>query len=156
MKKNPIKTIRYRIGKSGIHGRGTFATEDIRKNTRIVEYLGKIVTDEDLDDRPEDPDFVWLFDLEDGRYIDGNRKLPGPCVNHSCEPNCFTEIIDGRVFIVSDRKISTGEELTYDYSFEHDTNTHLCACGSPKCRGTINLKPPRKRSRNGSGTRRKR
>ena len=76
MKKNPITRKRYRIGQSGIHGRGTFATEEIRKNTRIVEYLGTIITDDDLDDRPEDPDFVWLFDLEDGRYIDGDPALP--------------------------------------------------------------------------------
>jgi SET domain-containing protein len=145
MKKNPIKKIRYRIGKSKIHGRGTFATEKIRKDTRIVEYLGEIVEGDDVDRRADSDEHVWLFDLEDGRYIFGDKNLAGPCVNHSCEPNCYTELIDGRVFIVSDRKIKPGEELTYDYRFEPDADYWPCNCGADKCRGTINLKPKKKK-----------
>jgi SET domain-containing protein len=145
MRRNPINKIRYRIGRSKIHGRGTFATVDIRKGTRVVEYLGDVITEDEADDRAETDAHVWLFDLEDGRYIFGDRRLPGPCVNHSCAPNCFTEIVDGRVFIVADRTIRRGEELTYDYRFEPDADYWPCNCGARTCRGTINLRPRRKR-----------
>lgn len=37
-------------------------------------------------------------------------------INHSCEPNCESRIVDGgRVAIVALRDIVAGEELFYDY-----------------------------------------
>jgi uncharacterized protein len=135
--------VRYRIGRSKIHGRGVFATESIRKGTRIVEYLGEIITDEEADHRERGRKHVWFFDLDCGHVIDGDPRLPGPCVNHSCRPNCFTEIAAGRVFIVADRAIRQGEELTYDYRLEPDVTVWPCHCGAPGCRGTINRRPRR-------------
>lgn len=145
MKKNPITKIRYRIGRSPIHRRGTFATTRIRSGTRVVEYLGTVVDGKEADRLAETDDHVWLFDLEDGRFIFGDPKLAGPCVNHSCDPNCITEITDGRVFIVADETIQPGEEITYDYRFEPDVDIHPCNCGAHNCRGTINEKPKKKR-----------
>jgi hypothetical protein len=140
-----MRKIRYRVGKSGIHGRGAFAKEKIRKGTRILEYVGEIVPSRDAERRAENSDHVWLFDLDDGMFIDGNPNAPGSCVNHSCDPNCYTEIDGHRVFIVADRAIHTGEELTYDYQFEPDMEEWPCQCGAANCRGTINVKPKRKR-----------
>jgi uncharacterized protein len=37
------------------------------------------------------------------------------------------------------RDIRPGEELTIDYHFDKKVERVLCRCGSPKCRGTINL-----------------
>lgn len=135
--------IRYKIGSSKIHGRGVFATEPIRRGLRIVEYQGEIITDEEADKRDKGRRHVWFFDLDCGHVIDGDPRLPGPCVNHSCQPNCFTEIESGRVFILADRTIRTGEELTYDYRLEPDATIFPCRCGAPRCRGTINRKPRR-------------
>ena len=145
MKRNPITRVRCRIKKSNIHGRGTFATTSIRSGTRIVEYIGEIVSATESDYRAAKEPHTWLFDLEDGYFIDGNKNMPGPCVNHSCDPNCETEIIDSRVFIRSSRAIKTSEELTYDYRFEPDAEIWPCNCGANKCRGTINLKARKKR-----------
>jgi SET domain-containing protein len=145
-----MKRIRFRIGNSGIHGRGAFATEQIRKGTRILEYTGELVDAEEAECRAEKAEHVWLFDLDDGMFIDGNPQAPGSCVNHSCNPNCYTLIDGHRVFIIAERGIKPGEELTYDYQFEPDMETWPCRCGAPKCRGTINLKPRKKRNRNGS------
>jgi len=136
--------IRYRIGRSRIHGRGVFATERIRKGARIVEYLGEIITDDEAERRGQGRRHVWFFDLDCGHVIDGNPKLPGPCVNHSCGPNCFTEIVDGRVFILADRTIQKGEELTYDYRLDPEAQIWRCHCGAPRCRGTINMRPRRR------------
>jgi SET domain-containing protein len=135
---------RYRIGRSPIHGRGVFATTTIRSGTRVVEYLGEIITEEEADRRAVGRRHVWFFDLECGHYIDGDPALAGPCVNHSCRPNCMTEITDGRCYIVAQETIRRGEELTYDYRFEPDVDIWPCNCGARRCRGTINLRPRRR------------
>jgi len=149
-----IRTTRYRIGRSRIHGRGAFATCRIRRGTRIVEYTGQRVTAREAEKRGRLSDHVWLFDLQDGTFIDGDPTAPGACVNHSCEPNCYTEIDGTQVFIMADRTIEKGEELTYDYQFDASQEIHPCDCGATGCRGTINLRP--KRRRRSSGGRRRR
>ena len=60
-------------------------------------------------------------------------------VNHSCEPNCYTRIINvgGRpkVVLYSKRAIEEGEELSYDYKFPPEGGTVPCHCGARRCRG---------------------
>ena len=60
-------------------------------------------------------------------------------INHSCEPNCDTEEIEGRVWIVARRNIKAGEELTYDYNlYDGDLDDPApCYCAAKKCRGTM-------------------
>ena len=41
-------------------------------------------------------------------------------MNHSCDPNCDTDIIDDKIWIRSFKDIEKGEELTYDYGFTFD------------------------------------
>ena len=39
-------------------------------------------------------------------------------INHSCDPNCVTETVelaDTHIIIFAARRISRGEELSYDY-----------------------------------------
>jgi histone-lysine N-methyltransferase SETD1 len=40
---------------------------------------------------------------------------------------------------MSARDIKPGEELTVDYRFDKKVERVECKCGTPKCRGTINL-----------------
>ncbi len=58
-------------------------------------------------------------------------------VNHSCNPNCEADEIDGRVFISALRNIKAGEELTYDYWLYDGDDDAPCYCGSRKCRGSM-------------------
>jgi len=60
-------------------------------------------------------------------------------INHSCDPNCHTDQIKGRIWIIARRDIRPGEELTYDYNI-YDTEPGEavpCYCGSRNCRGTM-------------------
>lgn len=140
----------YAVRSSGIHGRGVFATEKIRKGTVIVEYKGQRASWDDAMERPDsDPDdsaHTFLFQLDDGRVIDARvRGNAARWINHSCDPNCRTfEDDDGRVFIEAKRKIRPGEELSYDYKLQiegrltkRERAQYACRCGTAKCRGSL-------------------
>ena len=72
-------------------------------------------------------------------YIDGNiPENEARFINHSCDPNCESQIIRGHVWIVSTRDIKKGEELSYDYGYDLEFFTdHPCRCGSDNCVGYI-------------------
>ncbi len=148
----------YAVRRSGIHGRGVFATRTIRKGTTIIEYRGERTTwaiaSRRPDSEPDNPHHTFIFELADGRVIDaGVRGNAARWINHSCEPNCDTyEDDDGRVFIESLRTIRPGEELTYDYQLSYDGRigprvraAYACHCGAPKCRGTMLARSKRRR-----------
>ena len=146
----------FEIRQSSIHGRGAFATRRIRPGTRIVEYIGERI-DQDEADRRYDDDAMeqhhtFLFTLDDGTCIDaaegGNEAR---FINHSCDPNCEAVIEGKRIFIYAKRRIPEGQELLYDYQYEYqddytkqDEQFYACRCGSPKCRGNI-LLPKKKK-----------
>ena len=41
-------------------------------------------------------------------------------MNHSCNPNCDTDIVDDKIWIRSFKDIKKVDELTYDYGFSFD------------------------------------
>lgn len=52
--------------------------------------------------------------------------------------------------IYSLRDVLPGEELTYDYQFQHfglaaAAGAYRCKCGAPNCRGTMDTQPERTR-----------
>ena len=58
---------------------------------------------------------TYLFSCgDDGTVIDGFGTAM--FINHSCDPNCETEDMSGRIFVVAIRDIAAGEELTYEYN----------------------------------------
>ncbi|MEA3246527.1 MAG: SET domain-containing protein-lysine N-methyltransferase [Gemmatimonadota bacterium] len=140
----------FEVRKSKIAGLGAFATRDIRKGERIVEYLGERVShkvaDARYDDHADSAHHTFLFSVNRSvvidAYVDGNDAR---YINHSCDGNCESEIEAGRVFIDAVRNIRKGEELTYDYAYgrdgsetpEEEVTLYGCRCGSRKCRGTI-------------------
>jgi hypothetical protein len=139
------------VRSSGIHGRGTFATQLIRKGARIIEYRGARSTMEVACERPltdpTNPYHTFIFEISDGTVIDASiAGNAARWINHSCDPNCETIEEGDRVFIHATRTIRLGEELTYDYrlSFPGRLSQRLrkafaCACGSGMCRGTMLL-----------------
>jgi SET domain-containing protein len=71
--------------------------------------------------------------------IDGNVPWnKARLINHSCDPNCEPQNIKGHIWIVTKRRITVGEELTYNYGFNMDFwQEHPCRCGTAKCLGYI-------------------
>ena len=126
------------VRSSSIHAAGCYTTRKIRKGTRVIEYDGPRFTKDEADERYSDRDITYLFSCGDSSktVIDGFGTAM--FINHSCDPNCESDNIDGRVFIVAIRDIPAGEELTYEYNlFDSDEDDADCCCGAEKCRGTM-------------------
>jgi hypothetical protein len=125
------------VRSSQIHAAGVYTTTDIKKGAHIVEYTGPRISKEEGDERYEGKEVTYLFGLDDGRIIDGHGIAA--FINHCCDPNCETDEIDGRVWIIALRDIKAGEELTYDYNLYDgdEDDPSLCFCGTKNCRGTM-------------------
>ena len=143
---------------SPIHGRGVVARVALTTGRRICEYAGeRIDWPEALRRHPHDPEqpfHTFYFSISDDIVIDGNAGGNfSRFMNHSCEPNCEAETVEGkdgtRVYIAALRDIPAGEELTYNYGLTRDERhtkklkrQFACHCGSATCRGTM-LSPKR-------------
>ena len=125
------------IRSSSIHAAGCYTTTPIRKGVRVAEYTGRRLSKDEADEIFEDSVVTYLFGLGDGTVvIDGHGEAM--FINHSCDPNCETSEINGRVWIKSIRPIAAGEEITYDYClYDGDGDEALCNCGARQCRGTM-------------------
>ena len=135
--------------RSKIHGTGVFATRRIRPGQLLIAYLGQALTTAQVrkrfnDDDADDP-HTLLFHLGGDRYIDaGVNGNDARFINHSCDPNCDPEVLDGAIWIRAIRNIQPGVELAYDYSLEIEKRAskkrrglYPCRCGTAKCRGTM-------------------
>ncbi len=140
---------RIQVRRSGVHGKGVYALQKIRKGEVIIEYKGEMITWKQALKRhphdPKDPDHTFYFHIDDKHVIDA--KFGGNAarwINHACKPNCESDIVGERVFIKALRKIEPGEELFYDYGLVIDEpytrkvkKQFECRCGAKRCRGTM-------------------
>ncbi|MGD9775100.1 SET domain-containing protein [Diaphorobacter sp.] len=145
---------RIQTRRSGVHGKGVFALQDIAEGEVIIEYTGEVISWQEAQDRhphdPAQPNHTFYFHVDEDRVIDA--KFGGNSarwINHSCDPNCFADEQGGRIFITALRNIKAGEELNYDYGLiieERYTRKlkaeYPCWCGARNCRGTL-LAPKR-------------
>ncbi len=145
---------RIQTRRSGVHGKGVFAVQDIPAGEVVIEYVGEIISWQEAQDRhphdPRQPNHTFYFHIDEDRVIDalhgGNSSR---WINHSCDPNCYADERDGRIFITALRNIAAGEELNYDYGLILEERytpklkaEYPCHCGSDNCRGTL-LAPKR-------------
>jgi len=136
-----------RISPSRIDRLGVFADQDIPPRRKVIEYTGQRITYRQANRRfrqilrSRRPRRFYFFVLDQRWVIDGAVSGSGAeLINHGCDPNLFRRRVRGHILYFSRRRIRRGEELTIDYHFSRDTVTLRCRCGSPNCRGTINLK----------------
>jgi SET domain-containing protein len=121
---------------SDIHAAGCFALENIPEGTVVLEYTGERITKEEGDVRYDGRPFTYLFGIGDGAIvIDGHGMAM--FVNHSCDPNCETDEVEGRIFIKTLRDLKAGEEVTYDYWLYDGEDEAPCHCRSKSCRGSM-------------------
>jgi histone-lysine N-methyltransferase MLL3 len=137
------------LARSKIQGLGLYAARDLEKHTMVIEYIGEVIRGELSELREKQYEAknrgIYMFRLDEDRVIDAT--LSGGLaryINHSCNPNCVTEIVEVdreyRIIIFAKRRINRGEELSYDYKFDIEDESHKisCNCGSPNCRKWMN------------------
>jgi hypothetical protein len=125
------------IRSSAIHAAGCYTTTTIRKGARVAEYTGPRLTKDEADAIYENSPVTYLFGLGDGSVvIDGHSMAM--FINHSCDPNCETSEVDGRIWVTAIKNIPAGAEITYDYClYDGGDEENKCNCGAPRCRGTM-------------------
>lgn len=125
------------IRRSRIHGRGLFARRDIATGVRLIQYVGRRIPKRYSDELCLKQN-TYVFTLNEHEDVDGKVSWnPARRINHSCEPNCDAELDDqDRIWIISRRAISRGEELTYNYGYDlQDFMNYPCSCGAATCLG---------------------
>jgi len=131
---------RYVVKKTNT-GLGLFAVQPIPKGTRIIEYIGPLIPNEEVDKRKG----RYFFGVNTKWTIDGSpRSNVARYINHSCKPNAEALISGRRVWIWSRKNIKPGEEIAYDYGkeyFEDIIKPMGCRCA--KC----GVKPKRSRKK---------
>ena len=121
--------------RSKIHGWGVYATRRISKNTRIIDYAGEKISNQQSlrrERRYIRRGHIWCFKLTNRTVIDaGVGGNDARFINHSCTPNCYIHIVDGVIWIRAARNIRSGEELTYNYNTDGEGRIK-CRC-RPGC-----------------------
>ncbi|CCD96210.1 putative histone-lysine N-methyltransferase with a SET domain [Bradyrhizobium sp. ORS 375] len=109
----------YRIGRSKT-GLGLFATQPIKKGSKIIRYFGPL-----LDSKKAEDDAIenkYLFELDNRWTIDGSiRENVARYINHSCKPNAESDVKPRKkkIFIRAIKNIEPGEEINYDYGTDY-------------------------------------
>jgi [histone H3]-lysine4 N-trimethyltransferase MLL1 len=109
----------------------------------------------------------YMFKIDENFVVDATmRGNAARFINHACEvsrnslknfnksmvlkfplfpihqPNCYSKVVDilghKHIIIFALRRLSQGEELTYDYKFPFEDEKIPCSCGSKKCRKYLN------------------
>lgn len=106
-------------------GKGLFTKRDIKKGERIIEYLGEIITEKELDKRAENDIYGYAFYISPKKCIDayytpealaryandaaGLSRVPG------LRNNSVYDIWKNRGWIQATRNIKAGEEIFVSY-----------------------------------------
>ena len=98
----------YKIGLSKINNNGLFAQKDIKKGTRIINYVGKIITKKETETNPkfDNNKAIYLYNLNSRYDLDGDFSYnTARLINHSCDPNCEVDGKGLKLWISSITKI---------------------------------------------------
>eukprot|EP00879_Flechtneria_rotunda_P017339 GHRR01018163.1.p1 GENE.GHRR01018163.1~~GHRR01018163.1.p1 ORF type:complete len:1141 (+),score=450.05 GHRR01018163.1:168-3590(+) len=144
-------------------GHGVRVTAPLPKGQFVVEYAGEVIDQGELSCRMDaaresGQQHFYIMEMGPGLFIDALKKgNHARLLNSCCDPNCETQkwrdaaTGEVRIGIFTRKDVAPGEELTYDYMFEHYglssglVQGFKCQCGAKNCRGTMDVNPERKR-----------
>ncbi|MEJ8810315.1 SET domain-containing protein-lysine N-methyltransferase [Variovorax ureilyticus] len=136
-----------RVGPSGVHGLGAFATCSLPPDAVLGLYEGRRYTPAEVAAKDWNDQLTYLFCLTNEEMIDGAKGGNATRhFNHACEPNCeaieeYDEAGELVVKFVTLEPIAAGEELFIDYNLtaadDAQASDYPCHCGSANCRGTM-------------------
>ena len=110
-KTNPKPPVRVGRSRTGL---GLFATDVIKKGSRVMEYRGRKITTKQA---------IWLEDNTENRYVFEINGSPrwnlARYVNHSCRPNVEAYQYAERIFYRAKWNIQPGSEITVSYGRDY-------------------------------------
>ncbi len=129
------KKSKWYINKSSIHGKGVFASFDLKKGDLIDYLYGNLIKIKKNEINKKFPlsSQNWIG-VGVNKWIDPD--LPFVSINHSCSPNVG---IQGERSFRAIRDIKKDEELVFDYAIsEVDLLRPMkCSCNCSNCRKEI-------------------
>jgi len=126
-----------RVKKSGIHGQGAFAMENIPAKKKIGSLGGTIISKKEARSKAKDNESISIVELWNGKALDASTDTIIRFINHSCAPNTFMRNVGNHVEFYALRTISRGEELSCNYGPTHHDGERKCNCGAEQCKGFI-------------------
>lgn len=111
----------------------------------VIEYAGEMVR-QTVADRREAASYnqlvgagTYVFSLDDDFLVDATKAgNMAHLLNHSCNPNCYSKHVHvwsdslgqkvPHVVICAKQAIQVGEELTYDYRYQHAVSFSNVSC----------------------------
>jgi len=132
----------YKVKKSNIDKIGLYASKNIKSGTKIIEYIGKLISKKETETNPkfDNEKDIYLFNLNTKYDLDGDYDWnTARLINHSCNPNCEVDGKGLKLWITAIKDIKKDKELSYDYGFGYDGDYKQfpCKCGSQNCVGYI-------------------
>ncbi|MDF1612465.1 MAG: SET domain-containing protein [Stygiobacter sp.] len=114
------------VKNSSLHGKGLFTNVDIPAESIICVIEGEVIDENECIRREEEEGNVYIFWNGDN-YIDTAKNPLLRNINHLCEPNCYVEDRnESSLFLIAERDIKAGEELTIDYDYDEIYETCQC------------------------------
>ncbi|KAG6415990.1 hypothetical protein SASPL_123411 [Salvia splendens] len=144
------------IFKTKSMGWGVRSRNHILPGSFICEYVGEILSETEANQKIGKDEY--LFDICHGKSQDDDYALDaaiygniGRFINHSCDPNVFTQKVfydhgDKKmphIMFFAAKKIPHRHELVYDYNYANVQDAHgklkskACHCGFRKCSGKL-------------------
>jgi SET domain-containing protein len=114
--------------------------EPIEMQEMVIEYIGEVVRQKVADHREKAYEkrgigSSYMFRVDDDTIIDATEKgNVARFTNHSCEPNCYAEVItvqkQPKIVFYALKKIEAGAELTYNYKVNWRKKKQICSLNS--------------------------
>ena len=106
----------YKINKSAIDkkGRGLYATQDIKEGTKIIDYVGKLITKKQTEEsnKYDNGKPIYLFTINKRYDLDGDFSWnTAGLINHSCDPNSEYEGKGLKVWVTAKKILKKGRNL---------------------------------------------
>lgn len=118
----------YLVVRRSATGLGLFTLRDIPPGRRVIEYVGPVVTAEEVARRRG----RYFFEIDEDYAVDGSsRSNRARYINHSCRPNSEAFVTGKRIWVWSKEGIKAGEEITLDYGgayFDDYIRPKGCRC----------------------------
>ena len=129
----------FELKPSPIKGIGVFSKVTLPGEAVIFEFTGRLIRKSEVS-KPPPVDFSSYKQITADSYLSTSGAY---CdyFNHSCNANCYLDIVGTRAFLITLHQINPGDEITWDYSTTcNETKEEWslsCNCGAFACRKII-------------------